>query len=53
MVRAIHCSRVFLATEGERKLTCILKEKLSPSYVEVRDISGVCLTHNEVTVLFS
>ena len=27
-------------TEGEKKLTDILKEKLNPTFVEVRDISG-------------
>ena len=37
-----HYSNVKLAalTEGEKKLTDILKEKLNPTFVEVRDISG-------------
>lgn len=39
--RAFHCrGALLLATKGEREITKILNEKLSPSYVEVRDISG-------------
>jgi hypothetical protein len=41
--RAFHCRGALLATKGEREITKILNEKLSPSYIEVRDISGALL----------
>ena len=47
-LRAVHSGGTLLATQGERNITQILKEKLSPSYVEVRDISG--LYRNKIEV---
>ena len=32
---------VLQATAGERKIAALLTEKLSPTYLEVRDISGL------------
>ena len=43
--RAFHCRGALLATKGEREITKILNEKLSPSYIEVRDISGNVCTY--------
>ena len=43
--RAFHCRGALLATKGEKEITKILTEKLSPSYIEVRDISGTLDMH--------
>ena len=39
-----------LTTEGEARLTKILQEKLNPTFVEVKDISGTCINQYEVTL---
>jgi stress-induced morphogen len=39
-----------LATEGEMKITQLLKDKLNPSYVDVKDISGGCGAMYQITI---
>jgi len=39
--RQLWVGHVFQATAGERRITALLTEKLSPTYLEVRDISGL------------
>ena len=39
-IRYFRSSPMNLETDGEQRLTDILIEKLSPSYIQVRDISG-------------
>ena len=42
--RYFEVSSIQLATDGEKAITVLLNDKLKPSFVEVRDISGERLT---------
>lgn len=48
--RPVFTGHTLLATKGEREITRILTSKLSPSYIEVRDISGGCGSMYEVWI---
>ncbi|KAL5466845.1 hypothetical protein EMCRGX_G030996 [Ephydatia muelleri] len=37
-------------TEGERKIASLLTEKLKPTYLEVRDVSGGCGAMYEIAI---